>query len=442
MKKVLIANRGEIAVRIIRACQELGLKTVAVHSVADKSALHTKLADESICIGPAQSLKSYLHIPTVMSAAELAGVDAIHPGYGFLSENAEFAGICEQYGITFIGPTAKQMLSLGNKVEARRLAISAKVPLLPGSDGVLKDAKKALSLAKDIGFPVIIKAAAGGGGRGMKIAHSEEEFIRLFPLAQREAEVGFNNPDVYVEKFLSHPRHVEVQIIADKHGNVAALGERDCSIQRRHQKLVEEAPCPVLSPQKRKEVADIAIRLAKAEGYQSLGTVEFLYADGNFYFMEMNTRAQVEHPVTEMVTGIDLIKEQILIAQGKKLDLKAQSHIGHSIECRINAEDPKSFAPWPGLVKDFHQPGGPGVRVDTMLYSGYTVPSMYDSLIAKLIIYGKDREECLIRMERALKEMQITGIRTNIPFHLKLLEDKDFRSGNVSTRFLDTFKMT
>lgn len=440
MKKVLIANRGEIAVRVIRACQELGLKTVAVHSVADKQALHAKLADESICIGPAESIRSYLHIPSVMSAAEIAGVDAIHPGYGFLSENAEFANVCEQYGITFIGPTSSQMASLGNKVQARALAISAGVPLLPGSNGVIKTEKRALSIAKEIGFPVIIKAAAGGGGRGMKIAYNEEEFLRVFPLARREAQVGFGNPDVYVEKFLQSPRHVEVQIIADKHGNVRHLGERDCSIQRRHQKLVEEAPCPVLSPEERERVGNLALKFVKAKGYQSLGTVEFLFNEGNFYFMEMNVRAQVEHPVTEMITGIDLIKEQIKIAQGAHLDLSPRKTLaGHAMECRINAEDPVSFAPWPGKVTEFHQPGGPGVRVDSMLYSGYTVPAMYDSLLAKLIVYGEDRAECLVRMERALREMKVDGIRTNIDFHVRLMKDPDFRTAKVSTRFLDEF---
>ena len=440
MKKVLIANRGEIAVRVIRACQELGLRTVAVHSLVDKNALHAKLADESICIGPAESLKSYLHIPSVISAAELAGVDAIHPGYGFLSENAEFAAICEQYGINFIGPTSNQMATLGNKVKARELAIAADVPLLPGSDGVVTNEKTALSLAHEIGFPVIIKAAAGGGGRGMKIAYNEDELLRLFPLARREAEVGFGSPDVFMEKFLPRPRHVEVQIIADKHGNMAHLGERDCSVQRRHQKIIEEAPCPVLTAEERKRVGEIALKFVRAKGYQSLGTVEFLYHEGHFYFMEMNVRAQVEHPVTEMITGLDLIKEQIRIAQGKVLNLPKQKYgAKHSIECRINAEDPVSFAPWPGKVTDFHQPGGPGVRVDSMLYSGYTVPKQYDSLLAKVIVYGDSRDECLVRMERALKEMKVDGIRTNIDFHLRLFADPDFRAAKLSTRFLDEF---
>ena len=440
MKKVLIANRGEIAVRVIRACQELGLRTVAVHSLADKQALHAKLADESICIGPAESARSYLHIPSVMSAAELAGVDAIHPGYGFLSENAEFASVCEQYGVTFIGPLSTQMATLGNKVQARKLAASVGVPMLPGSEGTIKSERKALAVAREIGFPVIIKAAAGGGGRGMKIANSAEDFLRLFPLARREAQVSFGNPDCYIEKFLTHPRHIEVQILADHFGKVEHLGERDCSIQRRHQKIIEEAPCPILSAKDRERVGELALKLVNAKGYRSLGTVEFLFNEGQFYFMEMNVRAQVEHPVTEMVTGIDLIKEQILIAQGKPLALKARKICaGHAIECRINAEDPVTFAPWPGKVTDFHQPGGLGVRVDSMLYSGYTVPSMYDSLLAKVIVYGDDRAECIVRMQRALREMKVDGIRTNIEFHLRLLADEDFRTANISTRFLDEF---
>lgn len=440
MKKVLIANRGEIAVRVIRACQELGLRTVAVHSLADKVALHAKMADESICIGPSDSRRSYLHIPAIMSAAEIAGVDAIHPGYGFLSENSEFAQVCERYGVTFIGPSSDQMATLGNKVEARKLAIQFGVPLLPGSDGVIRSEKKALAVAKEIGFPVIIKAAAGGGGRGMKIANNEEEFLRLFPLAQREAQISFGNPDCFIEKFLRNPRHVEVQVVADHKGTMMHLGERDCSIQRRHQKIIEEAPCPVLTEEQRQHVGNLALKLIKAKGYRSLGTVEFLFYDGQFYFMEMNVRAQVEHPVTEMITGIDLIKEQIRIAQGKPLSFSSWKRVtGHAIECRVNAEDPVNFAPWPGKVNQFHQPGGPGVRVDTMLYSGYTVPSMYDSLVAKVIVGGQDREECLVRMERALREMKVDGIRTNIDFHLRLLRSPDFRQANVSTRFLDEF---
>ncbi|MBI2603314.1 MAG: acetyl-CoA carboxylase biotin carboxylase subunit [Deltaproteobacteria bacterium] len=439
VKKVLVANRGEIAVRIIRACQELGLQTVAIHSVADRESLHTKIADESVCVGPAASARSYLYMPSIMSAAEISGVDAIHPGYGFLAENAEFAEICEKSGICFIGPTPQQMHSLGNKIKARQLAIKADVPLLPGSEGVIKETK-AVKLANEIGFPVIIKAAAGGGGRGMKIARNKEELKRLLPLAQKEALAGFGNADCFLEKYLEHPRHIEVQIIADAEGKIRHLGERDCSIQRRHQKLVEESPCPVLDRTLREKVGDLAVRLVKTNGYRSLGTVEFLFQDEQFYFMEMNVRAQVEHPVTEMVTGIDLIKEQIRIAQGHSLNLpETITPNGHAIECRINAEDPQSFTPWPGKVSAFHQPGGPGVRVDSMLYTGYTVPSQYDSLVAKLVTHGADRAESIARMRRALREMKIEGIRSNIDFHLKLMENVHFQKGNVSTRFLESF---
>ncbi len=439
MKKVLIANRGEIAVRIIRACQELNLKTVAIHSVADRDALHTRLADESICIGPGPSVKSYLSIPAIMSAAEIAGVDAIHPGYGFLSENAKFAEICGKYQIKFIGPKPEHIQALGNKVDARAIAEKAGVPMLPGSVGSVTSVAEAEKLGKSIGFPLIIKAAAGGGGRGMKIVRSFDELAKQYELARNEAQVGFGNPDVFIERYCENPRHVEVQLVADEHGNVTHLGERDCSIQRRHQKLLEEAPCPIMTPDRRKIIGDTAVRLAKAVGYQSLGTVEFLMdVDGSFYFMEVNTRAQVEHPVTELISGVDLIKEQICIAQGAKLSFDpAKVELrGHALECRINAEDPVSFAPWPGKITAYHEPGGPGVRVDSMVYAGYTVPSLYDSMIAKLITYGKDRSECLARMRRALGEMKIDGIRTNIPFHQRVLENQKFIDGNVSTRFL------
>ena len=439
MKKVLIANRGEIAVRVIRACQELGLKTVAVHSLADRDALHTRIADESICIGPGPSAKSYLSIPAIMSAAEIAGVDAIHPGYGFLSENAKFAEICEKYGVKFIGPKASHIHALGNKVEARAFAEKAGVPMLPGSTGAIQTQSEAEKLAKEIGFPLIIKASAGGGGRGMKIVRSMDELGKQFDLARSEALVGFGNPEVFIERYCERPRHVEVQLVADEHGNVTHLGERDCSIQRRHQKLLEEAPCPIMTPASRKEIGDTAVRLAKAVGYQSLGTVEFLMdEDGRFYFMEVNTRAQVEHPVTEMITSVDLIKEQINIARGHKLSFDpAKIELrGHALECRINAEDPTTFAPWPGKVTGYHEPGGPGVRIDGMLYAGYTVPSLYDSMVAKLITWGRDREECLARMRRSLREMKVDGIRTNIPFHQRVLDDKRFIEGQVSTRFL------
>lgn len=439
MKKVLIANRGEIAVRIIRACQELGLRTVAVHSVADRDALHTKIADESICIGPGPSVKSYLSIPAIMSAAEISGVDAIHPGYGFLSENAKFAEICGKYKIKFIGPKPQHIQALGNKVDARALAERAGVPMLPGSIGSVTSLDQAEKLAKEIGFPLIIKAAAGGGGRGMKIVRSMGELSKQFDLARNEAQVGFGNPDVFIERYCERPRHVEVQIVADEHGNITHLGERDCSIQRRHQKLLEEAPCPIMTPELRKKIGDTAVRLAKEVGYQSLGTAEFLLdEDGQFYFMEVNTRVQVEHPVTEFITNVDLIKEQIRIAQGQKLsfDPSKIELRGHALECRINAEDPVSFAPWPGKISGYHEPGGPGVRLDSMIYAGFTVPSLYDSMIAKLITWGRDREECLARMRRALREMKVDGIRTNIPFHMRVLDDQRFIDGKVSTKFL------
>jgi len=441
MQKILIANRGEIAVRIIRACQEMNIKTVAIHSTADKDSLHAKLADESICIGPGPSIKSYLHIPSVMSAAELAGVDGIHPGYGFLAENAEFAEVCNHYKIKFIGPKPEHIHALGNKVQARALAVKSGVPLLPGSDGAVKNDRQAIETAEKIGYPVIIKAASGGGGRGMKIVRQKKDLLVQLKMCKSEAQIAFGDPEVFIEKFLENPRHVEIQLAADEHGNVVHLGERDCSIQRRHQKLVEEAPCPVLSIKERNKIGQRAINLLKEVGYCSLGTAEFLFENGEFYFMEINTRVQVEHPVTEMVTDQDLIKLQIKIAMGEKLPF-TQSDIklnGHSLECRINAEDPVTFAPWPGKITAYHEPGGPGVRVDSMIYAGYTVPSIYDSMLAKLITYGRDRDECLVRMKRALSEMKVDGIRTNIPFHLKLLESPAFQAGEVSTKFLETF---
>lgn len=444
MKKVLIANRGEIAVRIIRACRELGLKTVAIHSTADRDSLHAKLADESICIGPGPSIKSYLRIPAVMSAVEVSGADAVHPGYGFLSENAEFARICREYKINFIGPTPENIHALGNKVEARALAEKAGVPMLPGSRGKIRSEEEAESVAREIGYPLIIKAAAGGGGRGMKIVTKREELVRQFQLAQAEAEASFGNPDCFIERYCAKPRHVEVQMVADHHGNFAHLGERDCSIQRRHQKLVEEAPCPIFTARQREQIGDAALRLAKMVGYQSLGTCEFLLdEDGQFYFMEVNTRVQVEHTVTEEVTGIDLVKEQIRIAMGEKLSFKPGTVPinGHAMECRINAEDPATFAPWPGKITAYHEPGGPGVRIDGMIYAGYTVPSLYDSMIAKLITHGRDRAECIARMRRALAEMKVDGIRTNIPFHEKLLADPRFQKGDIHTKFLETFSL-
>ncbi|MCX6111605.1 MAG: acetyl-CoA carboxylase biotin carboxylase subunit [Proteobacteria bacterium] len=442
MKKVLIANRGEIAIRIIRACRELGLKTVAIHSTADRDSLHAKLADESICIGPGPSTKSYLSIPAVMSAVEVSGADAVHPGYGFLSENAEFARICREYKINFIGPDPEHIFALGNKVQARALALKSDVPMLPGSKGVIGSEDEAVQIAKEIGYPLIIKAAAGGGGRGMKVVTAAHELVRQFQLAQAEALSGFGNADCFIERYCARPRHIEIQIVADKHGNYAHLGERDCSIQRRHQKLVEEAPSPALTPALRDSIGAAAIRLAKSVGYVSLGTAEFLLdEDGQFYFMEVNTRVQVEHTVTEQVTGIDLVKEQIRIAQGEKLSFNPANIAmrGHAMECRINAEDPVTFAPWPGKVTAYHEPGGPGVRIDGMLYAGYTVPSLYDSMVAKLITFGRDRAECMARMRRALAEMKVDGIRTNIAFHERLLNDERFIAGDVHTKFLETF---
>jgi acetyl-CoA carboxylase biotin carboxylase subunit len=438
--KILIANRGEIALRIIRACKELGIKTVAVHSNVDSEALHVKLADESICIGPAPSIKSYLNMKALISAAEVVDADAIHPGYGFLSENAEFAEICANCGLTFIGPTPENMRLMGDKISARQTVIAAGVPILPGTKEGVHSAEEAKKIAGEIGYPIIIKATAGGGGRGMKVVHSPAHIGNAFAAARSEAQAGFGNPEVYIEKFCERPRHVEIQILADKHGNAIHLGERDCSIQRRHQKLIEEAPCPVLSPALRKKMGDCAVAAAKAVNYSSVGTMEFLLdADNNFYFMEMNTRVQVEHPVTEMVTGIDIIKEQIRSAAGLPLRFK-QSDIkinGHSIECRINAEDPIKFTPSPGKIVGYHTPGGLGVRVDSAVYDQYTVLPHYDSMIAKLIVHADTREEAIKRMARALDEYIIEGIKTTIPFHQRIMANKEFIEGAVDTGFLE-----
>jgi acetyl-CoA carboxylase biotin carboxylase subunit len=438
--KILIANRGEIALRIIRACKELGIKTVAVHSDADSEALHVKLADESICIGPAPSAKSYLNMKSIISAAEVSDADAIHPGYGFLSENAEFAEICANCGITFIGPTPENMRLMGDKISARQTVTKVGVPILPGTKEGVHTAEDAKRVAAEIGYPIIIKATAGGGGRGMKVVHSPASLPNAFAAARSEAQAGFGNPDVYIEKFCDRPRHVEIQIMADKHGNVIHLGERDCSIQRRHQKLIEEAPCPVLSPELRKQMGDCAVAAAKSVGYTSVGTMEFLLdQSGKFYFMEMNTRVQVEHPVTEMITGVDIIKEQIRSAAGLPLRFK-QSDIkinGHAIECRINAEHPFKFTPSPGKIDGYHTPGGMGVRVDSAVYDQYTVLPHYDSMIAKLIVHAETREEAIKRMARALDEYIIEGIRTTIAFHQKIMANKDFIEGNIDTGFLD-----
>ena len=438
--KVLIANRGEIALRIIRACKELGIKTVAVYSTADSESLHVKLADESVCIGPPPSSQSYLNINAIISAAELTDAEAIHPGYGFLSENAAFAEICENCGITFIGPSAESMRLMGDKISARQAVIKENVPILPGTKEGVNDVAEAVKIAKKIGFPVIIKATAGGGGRGMKIVHSPAALPNAFATARAEAQAGFGNPEVYIEKYCENPRHVEIQILADKHGNVIHLGERDCSIQRRHQKLLEEAPSTVSTPELRKAMGEAAVRAAKAVGYSSVGTMEFLVdKQNNFYFMEMNTRIQVEHPVTEMVTGVDLVREQIRSAAGLKLRYK-QSDIkiqGHAIECRINAEDPLKFTPSPGKITSYHTPGGLGVRVDSFVYDQYTVLPHYDSLIAKLIVHAETREDAIRRMARALDEYIVEGIKTTIPFHKRIMANKDFIEGNIDTSFLD-----
>ncbi len=437
MEKILIANRGEIATRIIRACQELNIKTVAVHSTADKDCLHAKIADESVCIGEGKSNKSYLNIPQILSAAELTGSSAIHPGYGFLAENADFAQLCEESGFKFIGPKPEHIRIMGDKILARKAAQAADIPMLEGSDGPICNSEQAKNLIKKIGFPVIIKASGGGGGRGMKIVNNTSEIEPSLQLAQKEAEACFGNSQVYIEKYLTSPRHIEVQIIADQKGNISSLGERDCSIQRRHQKIIEEAPCEILSSDLRDTVEQYAIRLAKSVNYQSVGTVEFLFENEKFYFMEMNTRIQVEHPVTEIITETDLIKEQILISQNKTIDIDSKKRNSHAIECRLNAEDSKNFLPSPGLITDLHQPGGPGIRVDSFIYRGYRVPPFYDSLIAKIIAYGKDRNEARQRMKRALHEYQISGIKTNKDFLIKLIEHKDFKANNISTHFID-----
>lgn len=438
--KVLIANRGEIAIRVIRACKELGIKTVAVYSTADAESLHVKLADESVCIGPAPSSQSYLNINAIISAAELTDAEAIHPGYGFLSENAKFAEVCEQCGITFIGPSAESMRIMGDKISARQAVIEHGVPILPGTKENVKSVDEAVKIAKQIGFPVIIKATAGGGGRGMKIVHSQATLANAFATARAEAQSGFGNPDVYIEKYCVEPRHVEIQVLADKHGNCIHLGERDCSIQRRHQKIIEEAPCPVLKPETRAAMGEAAVKAAKAVNYCSVGTVEFLLdKSGEFYFMEMNTRIQVEHPVTEMITGVDLIREQIRSAAGlplryKQEDIKIN---GHAIECRINAEDPFKFTPCPGKITAYHQPGGLGVRVDSFVYDQYNVVPHYDSMIGKLIVHAETREDAIRRMARALDEYIIEGIKTTIFFHKRIMTNKDFIEGNVDTSFLD-----
>lgn len=440
-KKILIANRGEIALRIIRACRELGIKSVSVHSTIDVDSLHVRFADESICIGPADPAASYRNIPAILSAAEITDSEAIHPGYGFLAENANFAEMCETAGIKFIGPSPESIRQMGDKARAKETMKEAGVPVIPGSVGAVKDEDEILALANEIGYPVIIKASAGGGGRGMRVVHSAGSLINSFLMCQSEAVSSFGCPDVYIEKYVTEPRHVEIQIIADSYGNVVHLGERDCSIQRRHQKLIEESPSPALTAKMRKKMGEVAVAAAKYCNYKNAGTIEFILADDKFYFMEMNTRIQVEHPVTEMVTGVDLVKEQIKVAAGMKLGFRQEDIVisGHSIECRINAEDPEKFTPCPGKITSFNTPGGPGVRVDTAAYSGYTVPPNYDSMIAKLIVYGKDRDEALARMGRALEEFVVEGIKSTVPLHQKILKDPIFRSGKFHTGYLEKF---
>ncbi len=441
IRKLVIANRGEIALRIMRACEELGVETVALHSEADEDSLHVKFAQEAVCIGPAASSRSYLNIHNIISAAEVTGADAVHPGYGFLAENAHFAEICQSHGLIFVGPEPEMIRRMGDKSLARETMISAGVPVVPGSDGVVEDEVQGLQVAREIGFPVMIKASAGGGGKGMRGAATEDEFRRAFATAQGEAEAAFGRGDIYLEKWIQRPRHVEIQILGDKHGNIVHLGERDCSIQRRHQKLIEESPSPSVDAELRERMGKAATKAAEAVSYHSAGTVEFLLdEDRRFYFMEMNTRIQVEHPVTEMVTGLDLLKEQIRIAGGEAISFRQQDVQvkGHAIECRINAEDPeKDFAPAPGEVLAFHLPGGPGIRVDSHVYAGYRIPPFYDSMIAKLIAYGATRDEALGRMRRALEECVIEGVPSTLPFHRKMMQHPRFLRGDVTTHFLE-----
>lgn len=441
ISKVLIANRGEIALRIILACREMGIKTVAVHSEADRDALHVRYADEDVCIGPAVSRQSYLSISSIIAAAEITGADAIHPGYGFLAENANFAEIANECRLTFIGPSPQAIRLMGDKSKARETAKAAGVPILPGSDGPVKTYQDAQEVARGIGFPVILKASAGGGGRGMRICGNELDLQSAFEAARSEAERAFGSADVYIEKYLEHPRHIEIQVFGDQHGRVVALGERECSIQRRHQKLLEESPSPVLTPELRREMGEAAIKLCQFVNYVNAGTIEFLFQDDRFYFMEMNTRIQVEHAVTEEVTGIDLVKEQIHVASGDHLSVPTGDFRlrGHAIEFRINAEDPRTFAPNPGKIRELHLPGGPGVRVDTAVYRDYVVPPHYDSLIAKLIVRGKDRAEAIARGRRALELFIIEGVKTSIPLHRAILNDPKFVKGDFSTRFMESF---
>ena len=441
-KKILIANRGEIALRIIRACKEMGIKTVAVHSTADANSLHVRFADESVCIGPPKSADSYLNVPSIISAAEITDAEAIHPGYGFLAENSSFAEICNSTGIRFIGPSPESIKQMGDKARARETAKSAGVPVLPGSNGVVTEESSAIEIAREIGFPVIVKAAAGGGGKGMRVVMDESEFANAFVMAQTEALAAFSNADVYLEKYILQPRHIEIQLMADEKGNTVYLGERECSIQRRHQKLIEEAPSVIVTEALRKQMGEMAVAIAKSVKYRNAGTIEFLLDEnGKYYFMEMNTRIQVEHPITEMVTGIDLVKGQIRVAAGLPLSFtQADIRIkGHSIECRINAEDPEKFTPSPGTITAFNPPGGLGVRVETAAYTQYVIPPHYDSMIAKLIVHAETRAGAIMRMQRALNEFIIEGVKTTIPMHKKILDDPQFQKGDISTKFMERY---
>lgn len=441
VSKVLIANRGEIALRVIRACQEMGIATVAVHSTADEKAMHVRLADESVCLGPPAAKDSYLNIAAIVSACEITGADAVHPGYGFLSENAKFVDVLDAHHITFIGPTGDHIRLMGDKITAKDKVKELGIPVVPGSDGEVLTVEDAIKVGQDIGYPVLVKASSGGGGRGMKIARNDTEMKEAFSTARSEAKAAFGDDAVYIEKFLEKPRHIEIQVIADTHGNVAHLGERDCSLQRRHQKVFEEAPSTVLDDAAREDIGKIVSTAIKNLGYRGVGTVEFLYEDGKFYFIEMNTRLQVEHPVTEMITGLDLVREQIRIASGEKLNF-TQADIefqGHAVECRINAENAKTFTPSPGLISHYHAPGGLGVRMDSAAYGGYSIPPHYDSLIGKLIIYGRDRDECLMRMKRALNELVIDGIESTIPLFEELLEAETFNTADYDIHWLENW---
>ena len=441
IEKILIANRGEIALRILRACHEMGIKSVAVHSTADDDAMHVRLADESICIGPPAAEESYLNVHAILSAATISNADAIHPGYGFLSENGDFAAVVEEHGFTFIGPSPNHIRLMGDKIAAKKIVKKAGIPVVPGSDGAVTSIESAVKIANEIGYPVLIKASSGGGGRGMKIAKSKDEVGNAFSLARSEAQKAFGDNSVYIEKFLMRPRHIEIQVLADHHGNVVHLGERDCSLQRRHQKLLEEAPSPALNSCERVRIGEIVAEATRKIGYRSVGTVEFLFEDGEFYFIEMNTRLQVEHPVTEIICGLDLVREMIRVSSGAPLSFTQDevSFSGHAIECRINAEHPSTFLPSPGKVGDYHAPGGLGVRIDSAIYSGYHVPPHYDSMIAKLIVHGSNRNECLMRLKRALAEYVIDGLDTTIPLHQKLLESRDFVNGEYDIHWLETF---